>query len=78
MKYLLNLAGVKHKRISLARSLYKNSRIILLDEPTNNLDKKNSEQLFNILNKLRKNRIIIIASHDQFLLKKCDKIIELK
>lgn len=71
-------SGGEAQRLSLARSLYKNSRIILLDEPTNNLDKKNSEQLFNILNKLKKNRIIIIASHDQFLLKKCDKIVELK
>ena len=72
-----NISGGQLQRISISRALFKNSEIIIFDEPTRNLDIINEKRLINIISKLKKNKIIIFISHNQKNLNICDKIIKL-
>ena len=60
-----NLSGGEKQRVAIARALVNEPNIILCDEPTANLDYKNSENFINTIKKLHKlNKTIIIATHD--------------
>ena len=73
------LSGGEKQRILLIRALMKpNSKIILLDEPTSNLDIKNSDIVFNIIKNELKNKTILYTSHKTSDIKMADKIFVLK
>jgi len=73
------LSGGQQQRIAIARALVKNSKIILADEPTGNLDSETGDQIFNLLQKLSKERLIIVVSHDrEYANKFGNRIIELQ
>ncbi|MCD7722649.1 MAG: ABC transporter ATP-binding protein/permease [Clostridiales bacterium] len=59
-----NFSGGECQRIALARALYKNSDILLLDEPTAALDAVTSEYIINTLKTYCKNKTIIMITHD--------------
>ncbi|VEU72894.1 ABC transporter ATPase [Mycoplasmopsis gallopavonis] len=59
-----NLSGGEKQRIAIARSLTRDSQIILADEPTGNLDAQNSQNIFEILSDLSLSKTIIVVSHD--------------
>jgi ABC-type branched-subunit amino acid transport system ATPase component len=65
------------QRIGLARIIYHNPSLIILDEPTSALDSKTEAIIMNNLLKYKKNKIIIVVSHKNYVLNKCDKIISL-
>ena len=69
------LSGGEKQRVSIARALINNPKIILADEPSGNLDSKNSEKLYDIFFDLRKkiNCTFIIVTHNQSLAKKADR-----
>jgi len=58
-----NISGGQLQRIGISRALYRESEIIILDEPTSNLDQSNELKIFNLLNNIKKDKIIIIVSH---------------
>ena len=58
------LSGGQKQRVAIARAIIKNPKIILADEPTGNLDKNSSEQIFNILKDISKDHLVIVVSHD--------------
>ena len=58
------LSGGQKQRASIARALIKNPKLILADEPTGNLDRKSSDQIFNILKEISKDELVIVVSHD--------------
>ena len=66
------LSGGERQRVSVARALINNPKIILADEPSGNLDSKNSKILYDIFFDLRKkiNCTFIIVTHNQSLAKK--------
>ncbi len=64
-----NLSGGQKQRIGFARALYKNSKILILDEPSNNLDTKGKETLIENILEISKEKKIIIATHDKDLVK---------
>lgn len=75
-RYPKQLSGGEQQRVSIARSLITRPAIILADEPTGNLDRKNSEEitgLFRLVNK-RLNSTIIIITHDEKVANSCDKV----
>lgn len=61
------LSGGERQRLAIACALVKNSDVIILDEPTSNLDSENEEIIFKLLQQLSKetNKCIILASHSQ-------------
>ena len=73
-----NLSGGQIQRIGLARALYKDSKIIILDEFTSALDEKTEKSIFKNLNKYFKDKIIIIISHRNYLLRKCDVVYSIR
>jgi ABC-type bacteriocin/lantibiotic exporter with double-glycine peptidase domain len=71
----INLSGGERQRIGLARCLYQNRDIIILDEPTNNLDEKSEIKFYETLKNLKSNKTIIIVSHNKELVNFCDEIL---
>lgn len=75
-RYPKQLSGGEQQRVAIARSLVTRPAIILADEPTGNLDRKNSEEitaLFRLVNKRFLSTIMIIT-HDEKVAVSCDKI----
>lgn len=71
-----NLSGGEKQRISMARALLKDSPIIIMDEPHNNLDKDSLEWLNKFIN-LTKDKILIFISHNEDIKDCANKIINL-
>lgn len=75
--YVHELSGGQQQRVAIARCIIMNPSIILADEPTGNLDKKNTlsflEVIKDIPNKL--NTTVIIVTHDETIEKYCDHIL---
>ena len=71
------ISGGQRQRLGLARALYNNPSILILDEATSSLDEKNEQKNFETINKLKENCTIIIVSHKKNVYKLCDKIIHL-
>ncbi len=74
------LSGGEKQRVAIARALINDPAIIMGDEPTGNLDKKNSDLVFDIFQNLAKeyNQTMLIVTHDQEFAKKTQRIIEME
>lgn len=70
------LSGGEKKRICIARGLLKPADIYIFDEPTNDLDHRNAMNVIKSINKLKKDAIVIVVSHDERVMKKADQLIE--
>lgn len=73
------LSGGEQQRVAIARSLVTKPALILADEPTGNLDRRNSEEitaLFRIVNQ-RFNSTIMIITHDEKVAMSCDKVFKM-
>ena len=77
--YPHQLSGGEQQRVAIARSLISNPEILIADEPTGNLDKKNSEDVIKLLFQLKKDfgSTLILVTHDTFLAKSCGRIIKI-
>ena len=69
----VRLSSGQIQRIGIARALYKNSEILILDEFTSSLDKKNEQKIMKTIIDLKKTHTIIMISHNRELVKLCDK-----
>lgn len=74
------LSGGQKQRVAIARALINDPLIIMGDEPTGNLDKKNSEIVFNIFQELAAvyNQSLLIVTHDNEFAAKTKRIIEME
>ena len=72
------LSGGQVQRIALARAFLKNADIILLDEPTANLDAANKTLLLDVIDRLFIDKTLIIATHDPVVIDRMDRRIELQ
>ncbi|MCT7498104.1 ABC transporter ATP-binding protein [Aliarcobacter cryaerophilus] len=78
-KYPNEISGGQRQRVSIARALINKPKVIIADEPTGNLDSKNSLNVFEIFKKLSQEQVtIIVATHDKNLAKFANKIYEVK
>lgn len=71
------LSGGEKQRISILRAVLSDRNLVIMDEPTSALDEKNKKVVFEIIQNLKKNRCLLISSHDQKFLDIADKVIEL-
>ncbi|MFM2156224.1 MAG: Lipoprotein releasing system ATP-binding protein LolD [Bacteroidota bacterium] len=80
LKLSSKLSGGQQQRVAIARALINDPLIIMGDEPTGNLDSKNTKIVFDIFQELSKNygQTIIAVTHDDDFASKSDRIIELK
>lgn len=72
------LSGGEKQRVAIARAIVKDSKLILADEPTGNLDSGTGESIWNILKDLSKTKLVIVVTHDRESAEKYgDRIIEI-
>ncbi len=72
------ISGGQMQRISLARALYHDPKILILDEVTNQLDEETENQIVEDLITLKKDKLVLFVTHKKDLLNKFDEIIEFK
>lgn len=74
------LSGGEQQRVAIARALGMETKIMLADEPTGNLDTANGENIFSILQSLahKDGYCVIIVTHDRTLAQKADDVLELR
>lgn len=79
LKKVNKLSGGQQQRVAIARALINDPAIIMGDEPTGNLDTKNTQIVFDIFRELSKerNQTIIAVTHDDDFARNCDRIVEL-
>ena len=76
---ILKLSGGEQQRISIARSISYNPKIIIADEPTGNLDTLTENEIMQIFKKQAKSgKCVIIVTHSENVCKYADEIYELK
>jgi putative ABC transport system ATP-binding protein len=75
----VNISGGERQRVAIARALANDPKIIIADEPTGNLDLKNSNEVMNILTNLNKDgRTIIMVTHNPDITENCSRIVRLR
>lgn len=74
------LSGGEKQRVAIARALINDPLIIMGDEPTGNLDKNNSDNIFDIFQRLTRqfNQTILVVTHDSDFAQRTDRIIEME
>jgi len=79
-KLSMRISGGQKQRVAIARALINSPSIIMGDEPTGNLDSKNSLNVFSILKELseEKNLSLLVVTHDMDFAKKTNRIIEME
>ncbi|MBP3223095.1 MAG: ATP-binding cassette domain-containing protein [Actinomycetaceae bacterium] len=75
---IYTLSGGQAQRVALARAFINDSPVILADEPTGSLDKKNSNMVMELLQAQQKNgKTVILVTHDESLHSYCDEVVSL-
>lgn len=76
-KKALQLSGGQQQRVAIARALVKNPKVVIADEPTGNLDSKNTIEIMNIIKEIAKDKVVILVTHEKNLANiYADRIIE--
>lgn len=73
-----SLSGGERQRIGLARMFLHDSKLVLLDEPTSNLDSLNEGIILKAIYKSRKDKTIVFVSHRESTLSHCDRVIHME
>ena len=74
-KKIANLSGGQRQRVFIARALYNNPALLILDEPTASIDVRGQESIYKLLKELNKDKTVIVVSHDiSVILKYASKV----
>ena len=69
-----NFSSGQKQRLAIARAMLKKPQVFLLDEPTSSLDGETKKGIINLLRNLTKDHTVIVISHDNDLIKHCDRV----
>ena len=69
----LMISGGQQQRIGIARALYRDPEILILDESTSSLDKETEKNFINSLNVLKRKKTMILITHNKSNLRICDR-----
>ena len=74
------LSGGQQQRVSVCRALYSSPMLLLADEPTGNLDSKNSREIIALIRKTNKElkQTVILVTHDEDIALQCDRVIKME
>ena len=70
----VRLSGGQRQRLGIARALYLDTDLLILDEATSSLDEETEKEIINSINSMKGKKTIIISSHKKEILKQCDEI----
>ena len=73
-----NLSGGEKQRLAIARAIYSDCEVMILDEITNKLDLETRKEIIDLISSFKNSKTVIIVSHDQDTIEKCNNIFELK
>ena len=73
----INISGGQKQRIGIARALYRNPEILIMDESTNSLDKRTENELINDMFKIKKDFTLVFISHNKEIFSKFDKVVQI-
>ncbi|SMF79554.1 ATP-binding cassette domain-containing protein [Candidatus Pelagibacter sp. HIMB1321] len=71
------ISGGQMQRIAIARELYRNPSVLVLDEATTGLDYENEKKIFQTIKNLKSRMTIIVVSHNKKIIEMCDNLIDL-
>lgn len=81
LNYLPNqLSGGQQQRVSICRAIMASPAVVLADEPTGNLDRKNSEEIVGLLKQLHREQkqTLIMITHDESIALQADRILQME
>lgn len=80
LSYVDELSGGQQQRVAIARALATKPSVVLLDEPTGNLDSKNSKEVIELLriSQRKYNQTIVMVTHDAMMANKSDRVITIE
>lgn len=71
----VNILSVgERQRVEILQSVLRNSEIILADEPTSSVDFESSERIYNLLNIIARDKLVLVTTHDLYFAQKCSNI----
>ena len=77
-KKIATLSGGQRQRVMIARALCSNPKILLLDEPTSNIDAEGQRSIYELLKKLNEHITIVVISHDiSVILEYANKVVHI-
>jgi len=74
----VRLSGGQRQRIGIARALYFDPNLLVLDEATSSLDEATEKEIIDSISHMRGKKTIIISSHKKSILNECDEIFEIR
>ena len=74
----IRISGGQRQRIGIARALYHNPSVLVLDEATSSLDIQTESSVMRVVNKLHKQKTLIIVAHRMSTLEQCDRLYNLE
>lgn len=79
-KNVQHLSGGQQQRVAIVRAMCCDARLVVADEPTGNLDEKNSNEIIRLFKQLahEQNKCVIVITHEKDIAEQCDVVLELK